>query len=348
MNFHFSFSEVINDPVFGVTTASVYTQVVLQGTPSFGITPVADSIILSLSYSGYFGDTNTVQTFNVFELTQEMYTDSQYYSTKNFNYNPSPLGTISFAPQPNTNVDSTLSPRIRITLNKALADSIVALDPSKYSSNSDWVSYFKGIFIQAQNVNSPGAISYFNFFESKLTLYFHNDTVNKSYDFSLTGARVNNFAHNFGTSHAGLQLTDSLSGDSLNYLQSMAGIKIRVSLPYLKHFLDSGSILVNSAELKINAEPVNVPYKLPGRLLLVSINENGESILPIDYFESSGYYGGALNATSDGYTFNICPAPSTISEWNRYKFRLLSHYFRKWHLSNPGSNKKRKQYQLKE
>ena len=28
-------------------------------------------------------------------------------------------------------------------------------------------------------------------------------------------------------------------------------------------------------------------------------------VFPIDYYESSGYYGGGLNATSDGYTFNI-------------------------------------------
>jgi hypothetical protein len=85
----------------------------------------------------------------------------------------------------------------------------------------------------------------------------------------------------------------------------MAGLKIKISFPFLKHFLDSGSILVNKAEIKISAKPSTVPYSLPPTMLLVSKNQSGSIIFPIDYYEASGYYGGGLNSTSDGYSFNV-------------------------------------------
>ena len=40
-------------------------------------------------------------------------------------------------------------------------------------------------------------------------------------------------------------------------------------------------------------------------MLLVIKDENGQNAFPLDYYESTGYYGGDLNSASDGYTFNI-------------------------------------------
>ena len=78
-------SDVSTD--FGLSTASVYSQVNLEGTPSFGFQPVADSLVLILSYSGYYGDTTGIQTVNVYQLDEDMYIDSSYYSNRNFAYN---------------------------------------------------------------------------------------------------------------------------------------------------------------------------------------------------------------------------------------------------------------------
>lgn len=301
-----------NDPVFGVSVASVYAQINLEGTPSFGFQPVADSLVLILAYAGYYGDTAGSQTFNVYRLNDDMHIDSTYYSSKTFSYNSNKIGSLISAPHPKTKVlvgtdTIPVSPHIRISLSLALADSILSLNgQTELSSNAKWVSYFKGLYLEALPVNYQGAISYFDFFNSKLSLYFH-DTSNKSknYNFSLTGARLNNFSHNYATSPVGIQLGDSLNGDSVNYIQSMAGVKTKITFPFLKHFLDSGSILINRAELKITTGTVNIPYNLPTRVLLVTKNESGAMVFPIDYYESSGYYGGGLNATSDGYTFNI-------------------------------------------
>jgi len=46
------------DPVFGTTSANLYTQLRLSSSNvTFGISPIFDSLILSFAYSGYYGDT---------------------------------------------------------------------------------------------------------------------------------------------------------------------------------------------------------------------------------------------------------------------------------------------------
>jgi len=238
-----------------------------------------------------------------------MYIDSSYYSNRDFAYDSNLKGTISLSPQPNTKVavgTDTVVPHIRIKLSQAMADSIVAQGLLVLNSNALWVSYFKGLFIQASPVNYRGAISYFDFFHSAMKLYFHDTSmVSKVYDFSLQGARVNRFSHTYGATPVQMQLTDPLNGDSVNYLLSMCGIKTNISFPYLKHFSDSGSILINKAELKITATAASAPYNLPLKLLLITKNSSGVSVFPIDYYESTNNFGGTLNTTTNEYTFNL-------------------------------------------
>jgi hypothetical protein len=302
-----------NDPVFGTSIANVYTQVYLQGTPAFGVQPTTDSLILILDYSGYYGDTLSDQTIEVFRLTEDLHPDSSYYSNRNFQYEPAALGTLTFKPKPNTRVSidslTTYEAQIRIPLSNTLGDSILALGGSStLSSNASWVAYFKGLFLKASmpNITEDGAISYLNFFNSKLSLYFTDSSnAKKVYDFSLNGARLNQFSHDYTGTDVGNQLASPSFTDTVNYIQSMAGVKTKVNFPFLKHFLDSGNILLNRAELKVFAETAVPPYALPQRLLLVTENANGDIIFPIDYYETSGYYGGALNSSGDGYVFNI-------------------------------------------
>ena len=300
------------NPVFGLSTASVFTQVNLEGTPTFSNLPQADSLVLILSYSGYYGDTSAQQTINVYRLSEDMRSDSSYYSNRTFTHDLTSLGSLTYTPQPYTKVvvdSDTVAAQIRIRLDQSLADSIILLNGTPtLSSNADWLSYFKGLHIESMPINTQGAISYFSFFNSKMTLYFHDTTsatVSKAYNFSLTGARLNHFEHDFTGYDAGNQLADSSVNDSINYIQAMSGLKIKISFPFLKHFTDSGSILLNRAELKINATSPTIPYSLPPKMYLVIKDENGQNSFPLDYFESSGYYGGEINTTGDGYSFNI-------------------------------------------
>src|SRR5205085_6180282 len=140
-----------------------------------------------------------------------------------------------------------------------------------------------------------------------LKLYFHNDTsqIERHYDFSLTGARLNYFNHDYTGTPVKQQIDLPAVTDSISYVQTMAGVKTKITFPFLKHFLDSGSILINRAELRIIADPAEVPYYVPERMLLVTTNASGQTIFPIDYYEGAEYYGGDLNTSTNGYTFNI-------------------------------------------
>ena len=63
----------VNDPVFGRTQAGFYTQFDLSGTNvSFGNSPEFDSLVLSLQYAGYFGDTLSALSIKVYELTEAL------------------------------------------------------------------------------------------------------------------------------------------------------------------------------------------------------------------------------------------------------------------------------------
>ncbi|MFA5781348.1 MAG: DUF4270 family protein, partial [Bacteroidales bacterium] len=71
------------DPIFGKNSASFYSQARLSSNnANFGSNPVLDSIVLSLLYKGIYGDTSAQQTVKVYELAENIYKDSVYYSNR--------------------------------------------------------------------------------------------------------------------------------------------------------------------------------------------------------------------------------------------------------------------------
>ena len=248
----------INDPVFGKHEANIFTQTVLEGIPSFGTVTQADSMVLVLAYRSYYGDTSFRQSLNVYRLSEAIHIDSSYNTNQTFAYDAVPLGSLTYYPRPFSKivVDSdTVAPQIRIRLSQALANDIMHLNGSSIlSTGSNWLNYFRGLFIKSDPISSgTGCISYFDFFHSSMVIYYHDsgNTI-KNYSFSLAGARVNSFQHNFMGTDVEMQLNDSTAIDSLNYLESMGGLKTKIYLPFLKHFTDSGSIVINKAELEIH------------------------------------------------------------------------------------------------
>ncbi|MBK6838261.1 MAG: DUF4270 family protein [Bacteroidetes bacterium] len=151
-----------------------------------------------------------------------------------FSFDPSPLASMTFVSRPNTQVvvdSDSVAPALRIPLSLVLADSIMALNgQSQLSSNDSWNDYFKGLYIRTNppGTSGMGCISYFNFLTSKMTLYYHDtDSLIKSYSFTLAGARVNSFSHDYTGTSVASQVADSTAIDSLAFIQSMAGVKTK-------------------------------------------------------------------------------------------------------------------------
>lgn len=152
----------INDPVFGTTTASVYTQLRLPGTNiSFGTDVAVDSIVLILPYKGIYGDSSSVQNITVYELDEAIQTsvksetgrtlDYPYYNFSTLQHKAVPVGQLSFVP--NT-VDSSMidtvkvGPYMRIPLSLEFANRIVNANQivdTALKNNTGFLNAIKGI-----------------------------------------------------------------------------------------------------------------------------------------------------------------------------------------------------------
>lgn len=300
--------------VYGITNASVYAQVYFGVTPTFGDSLYSDSIVLKLAYSGYYGDTTTALTVHVYQLTQDMNTDSTYYSNTTFNYGTE-LASYTFTPHPTTpdsESTSALPPILRIPLSKSLADSILNMFTlGELSGNDVWITNFKGIYVKVDPVTTPGkgCMCYFNMgsSDSKMTLYFHNDTPARdtvSYDFLFTGARFNHQEHDYTGTPVASQLHDTTV--AVNYIQGAAGLKVYIQMPYIQAFAAKKNLAINRAELIINAVPnSNDTLSPPSSLWLQTIDSTGAEAYIPDQFESTTFYGGTYNTSTSQYIFNL-------------------------------------------
>ena len=186
-----------NDPKFGKMQASFYTQFRL-GTvnPDFGdVNSIKiDSFVLALKYVGYYGDLGA-QSFEVFEMDESIYLDSNYYAfsdkaTKNTNLIP--VGKRYIIPNPNEKTvvgGDTVDAQMRIQLDTNFAKYLIneAKFGIGFTSNENFLNFFKGIKVKTGNSNQSkgeGGIFYFNLNDpaSKATIYFTQDTVSKSFD----------------------------------------------------------------------------------------------------------------------------------------------------------------------
>jgi len=307
------------EPDFGLSQASIYSQVLLGNIPSLGSNLTADSLVLSLAYAGYYGDTTIQQTVHLFEITDNTISaDSTYHTNKTFDCGTTDIAPpLLFSPRPTDSVmvgTANQPAQLRIPLNTALADSFLSiLQQSQYQNNTGWLSYFKGVYIKTDST-SGGAILYFNPSSaySKMSLYYHDSSnASHSYDLVLNGANINHETHNYNyptISSVAQVLADSsnlANNDTLSYLQSMAGLKVKLKFPYLKHFNDSGKIVINKAELVLNVAPISDTGKFapPTNLLLAAFDSTGAIMFVADYYESN--FGGYYNSSNSTYTFNI-------------------------------------------
>lgn len=186
-----------NDPKFGGFNASFYTQFrLVSANPDFGDPSqiIIDSLVLAFKYAGYYGDLSP-QTFEIYQLNDDLYADSIYYSfsskeVKSSNLVPIGMGTIT--PKPNqvsiVGGDS-LDAQLRIHIDTNFARLLIeeSSNGNSFSSNEAFLNFFKGFFIKTNNIvqgSGSGAVFYFNLNDaaSKLTMYFKSAGVNKTFD----------------------------------------------------------------------------------------------------------------------------------------------------------------------
>ena len=288
----------LDDTYFGYNNSGFYTQILLnENNTDLGISPIVDSVVLSYTYSGYYGDLVNFTSLDVLVLQEDIYKDSVYYSTS---YPiPIPAG-MSYVESFSVSEDASESPLLRIKLSDNFGQEILDLDSEGLKDNETFLENFKGISVVA---NAQNTMLYLNpdGSNSFLKIYYHNDqsgTDTLSLDFELGGdaARINLF------NNKTLLNLPEFSGNL--YLQSMAGYKAKIMInntDSIKSMLKGKAI--NKVTMTFDVEPNSqIDYAAHDKLFLVRVNDQGKNVFLTDYtIEGETHFGGRL----EGYTYEF-------------------------------------------
>ncbi|MBL4654467.1 MAG: DUF4270 domain-containing protein [Bacteroidia bacterium] len=298
-----------NDPVFGQTTASIYTQFRLTSSNvTFGENPILDSIVLVLDYTGFYGDASASMNIEVYEVTEDFYKDSTYYSNKKLSFDVTEDGKKTFIPSllDEEKVDGNNTEKhLRIKLNNSLGQKLLnESGSSNLADNEAFLAFFKGLHITSTSkfASGYGVVLYLDLESSasNLTLYYSNDSVSNSFDFVINdkSARFNHFEHDYSGTDVNGQLSDSTLGDNNLYVQATSGVKIKLLIPDLTDTYKNDKVAFNKAEIIINIEEgSNDDYEELNSIILVSVGEDGQKMKTIAV--------GGYNSNDKNYTFNI-------------------------------------------
>jgi len=328
-----------SDPVFGKINASIYTEALPTSLPAsvVSISPdslVVDSVVLSLAYAGYAGDLQTSFNVRVHELAEIIPLDSIYSNKtldtkRELTLNNPVLQPINPADTMYIGEDSIVAPaHVRLNMDEDFGrrfilhiDSLNELDAG-YSTNDQFREYFKGFLIEVDEPDAPGAMLYFNLASSfsRFQVYYRALGSETQYAFAMPlgdalGRRFShfdNFQDQFSSSLITAQLQgDTLQGDSLLFVQSMATYRTKIQLPHLTQFIEDrdNEIAINSARLILPVEESLLPDSTFKALSLILFAEDPETpgrfVNLEDQFVAAGYFGGNLDEENSNYTFNI-------------------------------------------
>lgn len=299
------------DPIFGKTYAAFFTELLLPtnevnfGTPD---TLFIDSIVLTLAYNGYYGYVNVPQTFNVYRVTEVMHPAPAdgYYSGKSFAVDPEVLGRKqNLVPD---FVDSlhalnlTLPPHLRIRLSDRFGQEILDQSGSAALTNdSAFKDFLRGICVAPDTAATPygASILYFDLFSllSGIHLYWHTPHLDSlSYVIPITTSEVRNnyFKHNYSGTVVQQHLQNqSGTGDSIVYVQGLAGLKTKIVMPALSSLKN---VLINKAELVItqvnDPEETDSVFTSPLQMVCVTQDTSGKDIAIPDNFLFFPSFGG--------------------------------------------------------
>ena len=288
----------IDDVEFGNTNiGNFYTQILLtENNSTLGSNPVVDSVILSYTYSGYYGDLEDFTNLEVSQIYEDIYKDSIYYSNS-FNISPGSIDNVEEF-MTSTNSDD---PFLKVKLKNEFGQSILNLGEDILKDNETFLEHFKGISVLALG----STILYLNPNGSKsfLKIYYNNDENSSdtlSLDFELGGdaARINLFN----------QKNDPIITEDNTRLsiQSMAGYKTNITIDNLDAIKDTlAGKVINHVSMTFNViEGTTSEHAPHEKLVLVRVNSDGDNVFLSDFtIEGDAYFGGTLE--NGEYTFNI-------------------------------------------
>ena len=281
----------IIDPLFGNSSTTVYFEVL----PSYGFSEpdftdaVLDSIVLTLDIdtTNILGEPVTSTTLDVFRLDENI-PDEELTTMRSLALNPVELGSYTgpIWPPPMAtsvsyviDVDTQTISQVRIPLDLALGQEIMALDSTSLVSDSVFLSILKGFGVRFRDPINAYTGFYYQTQNTGLNLYYTvADTVQKQVRWTpVSGFSKSHYHYDIDRSNIMYPdlLTNNAAGDSVHFIQGIAGYDLEVDFPYLPQ---QELVLVNLAILELHVCYMNGatsnPFGPPAQLEMYTYEDD--------------------------------------------------------------------------
>ncbi len=258
------------DPYFGEVVAKSYTQLWLSNTPNFSEDAVYDSMVLQLPFFNVSGtDIRSLNDIKIYRLEEDLDVFRAYYNFSELTVSDQ-IGETSFV-YFTENIDEDevvkLDTMIRINMSNDLGieffDKIKDEDDTIFSSNANFLDYFKGISIESGDRYSSITGFDQDNDDAIIVLFYHvfdteGEPVASSYIFNIKNStHFNNIKYDrTGTPIEGTEepYIEHSASDEYLYCQSGTGLGIKFDFQPLLDYADSvGPMIINLAILTLGS-----------------------------------------------------------------------------------------------
>ncbi len=321
----------IFDPYFGSATADFVTQLRL-GSPWEQGSYTIDSAKLFLKLMNVVGSTTNPATLKLSQISEQIYVDSAYYSTKSISFLEPPVGVVLNMPLLQADTINDIELKLPLEFGKYLVEDTAMLFHS--DTKPDFRSVFKGLYFQLFSGTEPLLASLYleppstsntahEYSQNYFTVYMHDESdVKFEYNFIIDAnnrnASFNRFIHDFDAADPDKKIkymNDPVNGlsDTLSYLQYLNGVYTKIVIPGLESLKNDPAydkIGVNKARLSIPVFLDGTVYKpstVPAQLYLRYKSEDGTRYFVPDYGIDTyhAFFGGAIDSINNIYSFNL-------------------------------------------
>lgn len=356
---------ITSDPEFGGIHGNAYFNIVPAGefvNPFINKDSVIgiDSVVLSLAYQGYYGDTNSFETLSVYEIAPgPSFKDTVLYkySEPDFPTTGSMLGSKTF--QVKQLDDTVLHIRkrdttklvnvIRIPITNALGTRFSLYDTSNtanggFRNDSIFKTLFRGFQVKAENAGN--ALVYFlptDNSATKLTVYYRlkrengvKDTTSTDF-YHLTSGQANAINRTEGGNYLAY-LNNGIPNDDLLYISNAPGSYGLLTIPGLSTFQNA---VIHRAEIiatPIRTIPSDATFVQPQGLYLDRINSTNDTALTFDVDQSLTWNGNP----NEAFNYNLTSFGGLLKSDSTYRFNI-SRYIQNL-VTNRGTNYRMRLY----
>ena len=315
----YSYLGGLYDPYFGNTFSDFVSQLRLTKKYSGGV-PSVDSVKLVIPILGAKGELGIQQKVTLYEITEQLYSDSLYYSNRD------PKAGLSLGSYPLPVITKDSANTFVVSLPGWVGEYLMR-DTTKLNQEggaNDFRSFFKGLYVTVAAGTKSGikgsvpdipqmmALS-FNSGDFRIRVYYHTASIsNLTFDFIINAnsVRYNRYFHDFSTGEPGKKIMHINDGfkDTLSYIQGFNGVFTRIKFPKLEEFKDKMPFSVNKTRLTFTVfldEDIYKTTTVPSRIYMSYIKSTGTKDIVPDYYVSSTFFDGTFNTAAKTYSFNL-------------------------------------------